>query len=330
MRKAPILLTDEIPAPPALVRIGLETLPASIGAENERTRHRFVEFFTANIRNRHTRRAYARSIKQFFEWCEGRRLRLERIDSVAVAAYLEHIGMDLAKPSVKQQLAAIRQMFDYLVTGGILSTNPAASVRGPKYVVRRGKTPVLSAEEARKLLDSIETKTLMGLRDRALIGLMVYSFARVGAAVTMRIGDYFEHRQRLWLRLHEKGGKRHEVPCHPSLQDYLDAYIRAADIAGDKKACLFRSMRRGDKFTEKPMNRFDVFHMIKRRAKAAALPFSTCCHTFRATGITTYLENGGTLEHAQTIANHESPRTTKLYDRTREELSMDEVKRINI
>ena len=112
-------------------------------------------------------------------------------------------------------------------------------MRGPKYVVRRGTTPVLSAEEARNLLDSIETNTLIGMRDGALIGVMVYSFARVGAAVTMRVGDYFEHRKRLWLRLHEKGGKRHEVPCHPSLQGYLDAYIRAADVAGNKKGLAF-------------------------------------------------------------------------------------------
>ena len=217
-----------------------------------------------------------------------------------------------------------------MTTGRILESKPASSVRGPKYVVRRGKTPVLSAEEARKLLDSIETTTLIGLRDRALIGTMVYSFARVGAAVTMRVGDFFQHRKRLWLRLHEKGGKRHEVPCHTSLEGYLDAYIKAAGIAGDNKGRLFRSMHKGDKLTNKSMTRFDVFQMIKRRAKAAALPYSTCCHTFRATGITTYLQNGGTLEHAQTIANHESPRTTKLYDRTREELSLEEIERVKI
>jgi integrase/recombinase XerD len=146
----------------------------------------------------------------------------------------------------------------------------------------------------------------------------------------MGVEDFFQHRKRLWLRLHEKGGKRHEVPCHPSLESYLNAYIRAAGIAGDTKGRLFRSIRKGDRLTDKAMTRFDVFHMIKRRAKAATLPYSTCCHTFRATGITTYLQNGGTLEHAQTIANHESPRTTKLYDRTKEELSLDEMERIRI
>ncbi len=330
MPKPPILLTDEIKPPPALIRAGIEALPAIVRAQGERASRRFIEFFTASIRNRNTRMAYARAVKQFFDWCDEHRLELHEIEAVTVAAYIEQLGNQASKPTVKQHLAAIRQLFDYLTTGGILEVNPAASVRGPKYVVKRGKTPVLSAEEARTLLDSIESSTLIGLRDRALIATMVYSFARVGATVTMRVGDYFQHRKRLWLRLHEKGGKRHEVPCHPTLEEYLDAWLAAAVIGRDKKGPLFRSIGKGDRLSEKAMSRFDVLHMIKRRANAAALPYSTCCHTFRATGITTYLQNGGMLEHAQTLANHESPRTTKLYDRTREELSFDEVERIKI
>jgi integrase len=203
-------------------------------------------------------------------------------------------------------------------------------VRGPKYVVKRGKTPVLSADQARQLLDSIDVTELSGLRDRALIGVMVYSFARVSAAATLRVEDYFENGKRAWLRLHEKGGKRHEVPCHHNLATYLDAWINAVGIAAEKKGPLFRAIRKGNRLTENPMAREDVLAMIKRRAKAAGLPYSTCCHTFRATGITTYMQNGGTLEHAQQIAAHESPRTTKLYDRTQDEISLDEVERIRI
>jgi integrase/recombinase XerD len=307
-----ILLTDPISPPPALIRAGLETLPAIIRARGERASRRFIEFFTASIRNRNTRMAYGRAVKQFFNWCDERRLELVDIEAITVATYIEQLGSTASKPTVKQHLAAIRQLFDYLTTGGILENNPAASVRGPKYVVGRGKTPVLSSEEAQKLLDSIESTTLIGLRDRALIGTMVYSFARVGAAVSMKVGDYFQHRKRWWLRLHEKGGKRHEVPCHPTLEGYLNAWIAAAGISRDKKEPLFRTMGKGDRRGDKAMSRFDVLHMTKRRAEDAALPYSTCCHTFRATGITTYLQNGGRLEHAQTIANHESPRTTKL------------------
>ena len=330
MAKEPIILTDAIAPPPALVRAGLDVLPRIVRVRGERASRRFIEFFTATIRNRNTRMAYAHAVKKFFDWCEERRLEFHEIEAITVAAYIEQLGNRASKPTVKQHLAAIRQLFDYLTTGGILEVNPAASVRGPKYVVRRGKTPVLTAEEARKLLDSIESNTLIGVRDRALIATMVYSFARVSAAVTMHVGDYFQHRNRPWLRLHEKGGKRHEVPCHPSLEEYLNGWIQAAGIGRDKKRPLFRSMGKGDRLSEKAMSRFDILQMIKRRANAAALPYSTCCHTFRATGITTYLENGGTLEHAQIIANHESPRTTKLYDRTHEEFSADEIGRIRI
>ena len=168
-----------------------------IRAQGERTSRRFIEFFTASIRNRNTRIAYARAVKQFSDWCDERRLRLTDIEAISVATYIEQLGNTASKPTVKPHLAAIRQLFDYLTTGGILEVNPAASVRGPRYVVKRGKTPVLWSEEARKLLDSIESNTLIGLRDRALIGIMVYSFARVGAPVTMKIGDYFQHRKRL-------------------------------------------------------------------------------------------------------------------------------------
>jgi integrase/recombinase XerD len=327
-----IILTDDraVAAPPALVRAGLETLPAAIMAAGARTSERFIDFFTANIRNRNTRMAYAVAVRQFFNWCEQRGLHLEAIRPTTVAAYIEQLGAGMAKPSVKQHLAAIRQLFDYLVTGGILLSNPAGAVRGPKYVVKRGKTPVLSADQARQLLDSINVAELSGLRDRALIGVMVYTFARVSAVTTMRVEDYFEHGKRAWLRLHEKGGKRHEVPCHHNLTEYLDAWILAAKIADDKKGPLFRAIRKGNKLTVNSMAREEVLAMIKRRAAGAALPYSTCCHTFRATGITTYLQNGGTLEHAQQIAAHESPRTTKLYDRTQEEISLDEVERIRI
>src|ERR1700730_13839663 len=220
--------------PPALARAGMGALPSSILSRGERASRRFIEFFTANIRNRNTRLAYADAVKQFFDWSEERGLGLDDIEPMTVAAYVEQLGTELAKPSVKQHLAAVRQPFDYLVTGGILPSNPAGAVRGPKYVVKRGKTPVLSADQARQLLDSIDVTELSGLRDRALIGVMVFTFARVRAATTMRVEAYFEHGKRAWLRLHEKGGKRHEVPCHHNLTEYLDAWIQTAKIDGDK------------------------------------------------------------------------------------------------
>jgi site-specific recombinase XerC len=238
---------------------------------------------------------------------------------------------EVAKPTVKQHLAAVRMCFDWLVTGGVLIVNPAHAVRGPKHVVKRRKTPVLTTDQARLLLDSIDASTLVGLRDRALIGVMTYAFARVGAVVAMRVEDYFANGKRWWVRLHEKGGKRHEMPAHHKLEAYLDEYIRAAGIAGEPKSPLFRSARgRTGELTGEDMHRVDAYRMIQRRAGELGLKVKIGCHTFRATGITAYLEAGGTLENAQIMAAHESPRTTKLYDRTGDEITLDEVERIAI
>ena len=305
-------------------------LPSIVADAGERAGRRYVEFFTANIRNPNTRAAYARAIGDFFAWLDERGVTLERVEPVIVAAYIEQLGRTKSAPTVKQSLAAIRMLFDWMVVGQVLPMNPASSVRGPRHVVKRGKTPVLTADQARQLLDSIETSTIIGLRDRALIGVMVYSFARVSAAVGMRVEDYYPTGKRWWFRLHEKGGKRHEVPAHHSAEEYLDAYIDAAGIAEEKKSPIFRTIGRNRTITPNRMHRLDVLRMIYRRAKAAGLDVHACCHTFRATGITAYLENGGTIEKAQQIAAHESPRTTKLYDRTSDELTLDEIERIAI
>ncbi|MBS0162577.1 MAG: tyrosine-type recombinase/integrase [Nitrospira sp.] len=306
-------------------------IPAVIAREGEQASMKFVEFFTANIRNPNTRMAYARAVFQFLNWSEERRLPLKNLNPIFVSAYIEQLQTSMAPPSVKQHLAAIRMLFDYLVIGQVVPHNPAASVRGPKHVVKRGKTPVLKASQARQLLDSIDTSTIVGLRDRAIIATMVYSFARVGAVVAMNKEDYFQNGKRWWLRLHEKGGKRHEVPAHHNAEEYLDAYLEVAKSENwPKKAPLFRTISREKAITEARMTRTDVLRMVKRRAEDAGLPDSTCCHTFRATGITAYLENGGTIENAQAIAAHESPRTTKLYDRTSDEITLDEIERILI
>jgi integrase len=147
----------------------------------------------------------------------------------------------------------------------------------------------------------------------------------------MRVEDYYPQGKRWWVRLHEKGGKRHEMPAHHNLEAYLDAYIHAAGIHEDRKSPLFRSaVGRTGVLTANPMHRVDAYRMIQRRAADLGMRIKIGCHTFRATGITAYLEAGGTLESAQLMAAHESPRTTKLYDRTGDEITLDEVERITI
>jgi site-specific recombinase XerC len=325
-----------------LVPINSPTLlPALVAAAGERAGIRFLEFFAANIRNPHTRRAYARAADEFLAWCAS--VGVPSIGAVqpvhvatrnirfTVRVWIEAGTREFAAPSVKQRLAAIRHLFDWLVTGQVVPVNPAASVRGPRHVVTCGQTPVLDPSEARALLDSIDVSKHAGLRDRALIGLMVYSFARIGAALGMAVEDVFTQNRRLWVRLREKGGKRHAMPCHHNLEEYLTGYLDGAGLLDDPKGPLFRTIGRGtSQLTRTVLPQANAYAMIRRRAAAAGIATKLGNHSFRATGITAYLKNGGTLEKAAAMANHASTRTTQLYDRRRDEVSLDEVERIVI
>ena len=164
-----------------------------------------MEFFTAQIRNPHTRAAYGTAVTRFFTWCDARGIALAQISPIAVATYIDEMRGRYRAPTIKQHLAAIRRLFDWLVTGQVVPTNPATSVRGPTHVVRTGKTPVLQPAEARLLLDTIDTSTLRGLRDRALLAVMVYSFARVSAVVSMRVEDCYQQGKRLRLVVDRDG-----------------------------------------------------------------------------------------------------------------------------
>ena len=255
---------------------------------------------------------------------------LRDIEPVHVAAYVETLQQRLAPPSVKQHLAAIRMLFDWLVIGQMLAVNPASSVRGPKHSVRKGKTPVLAADEARTLLDPIDITTIIGLRDRVLIGLMVYTFARVGAALGMALEDVYVQSRRTWVRLHEKGGKQNAMPRHHNLDEYLRAYIDMARITDPKAALFCGALGRTGQLSARPMSQKDAHRMIRRRAADAGIATKIGNHSFRATGITEYLRNSGKLEVAQQIAAHEISRTTGLYDRRNDQVALDEVERIVI
>src|SRR6266849_2609481 len=269
--------TDPGNLPIVLLTASDAVVPALIAARGRHAGRRFVEFFTANIRNPNTRKAYYRAACEFFDWCDKARFGLLDIEPVHVAAWVEDLGRRFSPPTVKQWLAAVRMLFDWLVVGQVLAVHPAAAVRGPKYVVRTGKTPVLAATEARQLLDSIDTKTVVGLRDRALIGLLVFTFARIGAALGMTVADVYWQHRRLWVRLHEKGGKEHAMPCHHHLETYLQDYIEAAGLAGDREGPLFRTtVRRTRALTERRMTQSDAWRMLQRRARAAGIPTAVC------------------------------------------------------
>jgi site-specific recombinase XerC len=240
-------MNDQLPAiaPTEIIAdVRAQAAPALIAASGDRACLRFLEFFASNIRNLHTRRAYSRAVADFMGWCADAGVEaITAVQPLHVAAWIELQTRRHSAPTVKQRLAALRHLFDWLVTGQIVPVNPAASVRGPAHTARRGKTPVLAPDEARALLDSIDVSKPVGLRDRALIGLMVYSFARIGAALGMSVEDVFTQNRRLWVRLREKGGKPHAMPCHHNLEDYLTAYLDGAGLraAIPRRRCSARS-----------------------------------------------------------------------------------------
>jgi len=285
-------------------------VPAILASAGEDAITRFIEYFTVHIRNPHTRRAYFRNAVRFLRWCESRGVSsLTQVKPMTVAAYIELLQHSHAKPTVKQHLATIRMLFDWLVTGQVVPINPAHAVRGPKHVVEKGKTPVLTAEETKTLFESIipakVSGTVVDKRDRALLATMFFTFARVGAVVAMSVEDCYPQGKRYWLRFNEKNGKEHVMPAHHTLEGYLDAYVEAAGIAADRKGPLFRSATRtGDALTGKAMLPADVWRMIQRRARKAGIETHIGCHSFRATGITNYLEHKGTLDVNQPYCLH--------------------------
>ncbi len=207
--------------------------PGEIGARNElpaivlnagpAARFAWEEFLFGKIRNQHTRRAYGRAVGRFLGWCEGRTIALQQISPRDVGQYLDELPV--AVPTKKQHLAALRHFFDQLVTRHAVVLNPAASVRSERYHVVEGKTPEITVEQARRLLRSIDTGHIVGLRDRAIVGILVYTAARVGAVAKLSVRDYVDAGDQYCLRFTEKGGKSREIPVRHDLQQFISSYL---------------------------------------------------------------------------------------------------------
>lgn len=340
------------PEPQAIIDRGPAlAVPSIIMRAGNSAMTRYLEFFAVTIRNKNTRAAYVTACRKFFESCETYGLYdLLDIEPLHVATYIEHMSQQYAEPTVKQNLAAIRKMFDWMVTGQFISINPAHSVKGPSLSTKKGKTPVLTQEEARRLLNSIELKNEVAYRDRALIAFMMFSLARVSAALNCELKDYVQRGNQWWLILKEKGGKLHEMPVHHKLALYLHEYIEFADMKGrqqkidtknklrdktvkprpDPCYLFLASNGRAGTLSDRQLNRSRAWEMVQRRASAAGIAHRVNNHSFRATGITAFLQAGGRLEKAQEMANHSSPRTTKLYDRTNDAVTIEQVELIQI
>ncbi len=290
------------------------------------------EAFFSQTTNANTNKTYANSVKLFFDFVAAQGVSdLLDIEPRHVTAFITMTQQeDYEVMSTRLYLSAIRMFLDYCVVEGLLAVNPAKAVKLPRYSSHTGKTPVIVPSQVRDILDTIPLKTQADYRDRALIGTMVFSFFRISAALSLRVKDYEMRGAERWIIGQEKGSKRHEMPVHPTLETMLDEYLAFAELK-DAKAPLFQSgTPRGGKLTGRPFDRTSAWRMVRRRAKAAGVHREIGNHSFRATGITTYLNAGGTLEDARIMANHSNSTTTKLYDRTDDIVKVREVNRIKI
>ena len=319
---------------PSLLPASITSQIAGLTHPTEPTRRKSAseaaeEFFSARISNENTRESYTRDAKQFASWCAGRGLTLEAITSVDVAAYRDQLVKERKQPAtVKRQLSALRMLFSHMVATGAMIHNPAREVKTAPIRRAEGKTPALQPEQMHQLFASFDPEKLIDLRDRALIGVMAYTFCRISAACKLTPADYIDLGRATFVRLREKGGVEREIPCHPILAEYFDAWLKASAIAGNSPLFQTFTGQAHDALSGRALGRDEALQMIKRRLKRAQLPSLFSNHSFRATGITTFLENGGQLETAQRIAGHADSRTTKGYDRRATRLELSEIVRV--
>lgn len=294
-------------------------------------RFAWEEFFYGKLRNTNTRRAYQRAVRDFLAWCEPQHLVLTGLSPAHVGTYLD--TLELAVASKKQVLAGLRHFFDGMVTRHAIMLNPAASVRAERYQVIEGKTPEITVKQARKLLASIDTTHVVGLRDKSIIGTMIYTGCRVGAVAKLRCKDFYDGEDQYYLRFEEKGGKSREIPVRHDLHVLLLEYLQAAGLQSENRpdVPLFRSaIGKTKQLTDRPITGNDAGRMVKRRMKDAGLPKRLSSHSFRVATITDLLNHGVPLEEVQHLAGHADPRTTRLYDRRKKMVTRNIVERISI
>jgi integrase/recombinase XerD len=300
--------------------------PAIVKAAGKSAEFAWEEFFQAEIANAHTRKNYMHAVRQFLAWVGVRNLDLKRITPGDVGEYLQNL--ELATPTKKLHLAALRRFFDRLVNRHVCVINPAATVRADRYSVVEGKTPEIAAEQARTLLRSIDASNPVGLRDRAVLAVLVYTAARVGAVAKLTVKNFVNDGSQFTLRFSEKGGKSREIPVRHDLEQLLLGYVQAANIT---EGPLFRTANRKTKtLTRNAMTGIDICRMMKRRLESAGLPGHFSPHSFRVTTVTDLLEQNVPLEDVQYLAGHADPRTTRIYDRRRRKVTRNIVERISI
>jgi integrase/recombinase XerD len=325
------------------------SLPAKVRDAGPNARFAFEEFF-AGLDSSHTARAYRHAVLRFLEHCDATQTPLQHVTPGFVSDYIKKLQAEVrvregtppkfreaSKPTKKLHLAALRHFFDKMVERHAIVLNPALSVRGPKHAVHEGKTPAMGTKQIRELLQSIPLVTkngepdIVGLRDRAIISTLVFTAARAGAVAKLRRKDFMTDGRQHYVRLDEKGGKVRTIPCRTDLQQNIEEYLAAVGPT-DPSTPLFLSMvGRTRTMSGRGVTENDLLRMLKRRLKAAGLPFSIFkCHSIRASTATNLLEQGVELGDVQFLLGHSDPRTTKLYDRRKQAVTRNVVERISI
>lgn len=320
LAKIPPAGAPTLPLPAAAAALLRQTPNAAFAAD---------EFFKATLSNEHTRRAYARVAGRFFSWCAQRGFELRQITPGLAGEYIGRLHG--SAPTRNQARAALRHLFDALVQRHAVALNPFASVRGVKYSVSEGKTAELAIEQARRLFRSIDAGHVVGLRDRAVLGVLAYTGARIGAVAKLRLADYRNLGEHRVLRFREKGGKEREIPVRHDLALWLDEYLAAAGVAAETRGPLFRAAEGKRKvLTASAYRAHSMRQMMKRRLADAGLPELFSPHSFRVTVVTDLLNQNVPLEDVQYLAGHASPTTTRVYDRRRRKVTRNLVERISI
>ena len=295
----------------------------------------FWAYFVASHDNENTRLSYQRAAFQFADWMDDKGYALDDVNAMAMGMYREYLTRSgYAPATVQLRFYAVSALFQYLVGQGLMHSNPCNFVKTTKEKTAsgKGKTSVPEGDTMRHLFESIDTSTLSGLRDRAMMSIMLYSFARISAVCSMKRKDYYQDGKQWRLRFMDKGTKFQDLPAHHLVIEYLDAYLdRAGSWVEDPEAWLIQSSptgKRQDELSGRPMTRHTALNRVKARSAAAGLGRNFCNHSFRGTGITAYLKNGGMIERAATMAGHASTNTTRLYDRRDDATTQTEVERI--
>ncbi|QJX01351.1 tyrosine-type recombinase/integrase [Frigoriglobus tundricola] len=321
-------VTPPLPtAPPAHL---IPAVPAIVAAAGGAASYAYDEFFEGMIANPNTRTAYRHAVKQFLGWCAQHQLGLTAIQPGHVGRYMaQHPGSVATK---KQHLAAIRKLFDQMVVRHAIALNPAASVRGERYAVTEGKTPMIPVEQARALIASLDVSAgVVSLRDRAVLGVLSFTAARSGAVAKLRVEDFYHDGTQWLLRFREKGGKDRPIPVRHDLEQWLREYTRAAGITEEQKGKpLFRAaVARSGRLSAKGLSYVYIWRLVKRRLKDAGLEKIFSPHSFRVKVATDLLTQGVPLEDVQHLCGHSDPRTTRIYDRRTKRVGRNLVERIS-